>query len=246
MQGPVSATVLCIREIGDPYVILNSFPCGKKSRPLSIIVHMDAVSPPVQRDTLSRRIIQTFPVLAGKEFGLNFSWKKVIGDFFFFPPLTSLDERRGASPRAELLKEQNKGTADHREAGDGQLMRLFRFLGEVLQAWNTRRSGVEWFYGCWLTGSATASATSRLNPRPRAELTLSFYWLWVWHKLFPWMSFWENRSCKQLPLQSKVNLMWEPPLTNRFVMCVNKGRGIKTSLDILVHWERLTLVSVQF
>lgn len=104
MQGPVSATVLCIREIGDPYVILNSFPCGKKSRPLSIIVHMDAVSPPVQRDTLSRRIIQTFPVLAGKEFGLNFSWKKVIGDFFFFPPLTSLDERRGASPRAELLK----------------------------------------------------------------------------------------------------------------------------------------------
>lgn len=57
MQGPVSGTVLCIREIGDPYVILNSFPCGKKSRPLSIIVHKDTVSPPVQqvnRSGLSR------------------------------------------------------------------------------------------------------------------------------------------------------------------------------------------------
>lgn len=102
MQGPVSATVLCIREIGDPYVILNSFPCGKKSRPLSIIVHKDAVSPPVQQDTLSRRIIQTFPVLAGKEFGLNFSWKKVLGDFsffFFFPP--SRVWMRGEEPAPE-------------------------------------------------------------------------------------------------------------------------------------------------
>ena len=98
MQGPVSATVLCIREIGDPYVILNSFPCGKKSRPLSIIVHKDAVSPPVQQDTLSRRIIQTFPVLAGKEFGLNFSWKKVFVDFFFFPPHEFGWEERSQPP----------------------------------------------------------------------------------------------------------------------------------------------------
>ena len=72
MQGPVSGAVLCIREIGDPYVILNSFPCGKKSRPLSIIVHKDTVSPPVQQDTLSlTRIIQTFPVLPAEEFRLN-------------------------------------------------------------------------------------------------------------------------------------------------------------------------------
>ena len=47
MQGPVSGAVLCIREIGDPYVILNSFPRGKKSRPLSIIVQRGRVSPPV-------------------------------------------------------------------------------------------------------------------------------------------------------------------------------------------------------
>ena len=30
MQGPVSGAVLCIRETGDPYVILNGFPCGPK------------------------------------------------------------------------------------------------------------------------------------------------------------------------------------------------------------------------
>lgn len=62
MQGPVSATVLCIREIGDPYVILNSFACGKKSRPLSIIVHKDTVSPPAQQNRLLLELIQTFPV----------------------------------------------------------------------------------------------------------------------------------------------------------------------------------------
>lgn len=76
MQGPVSATVLCIREIGDPYVILNSFPCGQKSRPLSIIVHKDTVSPPVQLDKLTLWIIQTFPVVAEKEFLLN--WPPVL------------------------------------------------------------------------------------------------------------------------------------------------------------------------
>lgn len=68
MQGPVSGTVLCIREIGDPYVILKSFPCGKKSRPLSVIVHKDVVYPLLQRDKLSLRIIQTFPLLAVEEF----------------------------------------------------------------------------------------------------------------------------------------------------------------------------------
>lgn len=71
MQGPVSGTVLCIREIGDPYVILNSFPCGQKSRPLSIIVHKGTVSPPVKQDRLPLRIIQIFPVLAGKVFLLH-------------------------------------------------------------------------------------------------------------------------------------------------------------------------------
>lgn len=71
MHGPVSGTVLYIREIGDPYVILNSFPCGKKSRPLSIIVHRDTFSPPVEQGSVSLYTIQTFPVLAGKEFPLN-------------------------------------------------------------------------------------------------------------------------------------------------------------------------------
>lgn len=71
MHGPVSGTVLYIREIGDPYVILNSFPCGKKSRPLSIIVHRDTFSPPVEQGSVSLCTIQTFPVLAGKEFPLN-------------------------------------------------------------------------------------------------------------------------------------------------------------------------------
>lgn len=86
MQGPVSGTVLCIRETGDPYVILNSFPCGKKSRPLSIIVHKDTVSPAVEQDKLLSGILQTFPVLSGKEFPLNWPpvlvWKSVTTGFF--------------------------------------------------------------------------------------------------------------------------------------------------------------------
>lgn len=86
MQGPVSGTVLYIREIGDAYVILKSFPCGKKSRPLSIIVHKDVVSTPVRQDRLSLRIVQTFPVLAGKEFLLNCPLEAELLEGFFFPP----------------------------------------------------------------------------------------------------------------------------------------------------------------
>lgn len=96
MQGPVSGTVLCIREIGDPYVILKSFPCGKKSRPLSIIVHKDTVSPPVQQDRLSLRIIQTFPALAVKEFLLNFPPERKLF-VCFFPPQVLMREERSQS-----------------------------------------------------------------------------------------------------------------------------------------------------
>lgn len=114
MQGPVSGTVLCIREIGDPYVILNSFPCGKKSRPLSIIVHRDSDSPPVLQDTLTLRIIQTFLVLPGRNF-LQ-SWlslpilKKIICGFFPW-------ERRGeerSEPRHRPERGSEKGRADQR------------------------------------------------------------------------------------------------------------------------------------
>ena len=113
MQGPVSGTVLCIREIGDPYVILNSFPCGKKSRHLSIIVHKDAVSPPVQKGRLFRRIITFFlfslesnffcigPLyLSGIVFGVflhSFGW-----------------EREGTRPYTDQLQEQ--GTTGEKEA----------------------------------------------------------------------------------------------------------------------------------
>lgn len=120
MQGPVSGTVLCIREIGDPYVILNSFPCGKKSRPLSIIVHKDTVSPPAQQNRLLLGIIQTFPVLAQEEFVLNwtpvFVWKKVSTGFL---PQVWM-RKRGASLHTDPLKEPNKGTAEQtkREAVD--------------------------------------------------------------------------------------------------------------------------------
>lgn len=155
MQGPVSGTVLCIREIGAPYVILNSFPCGKKSRPLSIIVHKDTISPPVQQDRLSLRIIQSFSVLAEKEFVLNwlsvFLWKRVGG---FFAQVWMRAERSQSPIRPATGSE--KGTADQKEALAGKLTGLFCFCF-VLRPWNTRRARVEWFYGSWLTGSATAS-----------------------------------------------------------------------------------------
>lgn len=110
MQGPVSGTVLCIREIGDPYVILNSFPCGQKSKPLSIIVHKDTVSPPVRPDRLTLRIIQTFPFVAEKEFLVN--WPPVLGlkrDSYWWFLVTRLDEERPAEGSLKGTAEPKRG-----------------------------------------------------------------------------------------------------------------------------------------
>lgn len=56
MWGAVCVAVLCIRETGDAHVILKSFPCGQKSRPLSIVAHKDLVFSPVQWEELLLRI----------------------------------------------------------------------------------------------------------------------------------------------------------------------------------------------
>lgn len=77
-----------------------------------------------------------------------------------------MDERRGASPRVELLKEQNKGTADHREAGDGQLMRLFSFFRRGF-AWLEILEGQE------LNGFMDVGSPAQLLPQRRVGLIQS-------------------------------------------------------------------------
>ena len=85
MQGPVSEAVLCIREIGDPYVILNSFACGKKSRPLSIMVQRERESLSTcsfGEDRLPKESIQNFHfrILEGiyAEFVSNIIFQKIL------------------------------------------------------------------------------------------------------------------------------------------------------------------------
>lgn len=58
----------------------------KKNPDLFIIVHKDAVSTPVRLDGLWLRIIQTFPLLAVKEFLLNLSPGGVLLVIVFFLP----------------------------------------------------------------------------------------------------------------------------------------------------------------
>lgn len=151
MQGPVSGTVLCIRETGDPYVILNSFPCGKKSRPLSIIVHKDTVSPPVQQDRLLHRIIQTFRVLAGKEFLLNwppvFVWKRFSRGFF---ARVWMRERRGASPHKDPPTDPKKVPLSRNRL---RMVGLFCFAGGVfvgLKHQKVKSWMVLWMPAAWL------------------------------------------------------------------------------------------------
>lgn len=85
MQAAVCVAVLCIGETGDAHVILKSFPCGQKSRPLSIVAHKDAVSSPVQRDELSLRITQNLSATLTRN--LNFAYKeKVVGSLSYSSP----------------------------------------------------------------------------------------------------------------------------------------------------------------
>lgn len=64
---------------------IEEFPMWLKNPDLFIIVHKDAVSAPVQLDGLLLRIIQTFPLLAVKEFLLNLSTRGVLLVVVFFP-----------------------------------------------------------------------------------------------------------------------------------------------------------------
>lgn len=97
MRGAVCVAVLCIRETGDPHVILTSFPCGKKSRPL----YCSSQGLRLLTCSVGRAAAQDYPkflLFSHKEFEFLQTSIKLLGGFFLIISIIP--------PKKDLMREQ--------------------------------------------------------------------------------------------------------------------------------------------